>query len=92
MFLVPLPPGNATTKTHSIMVKGFVDLAKGHGNAMDQMLKQFLEMIGTQMIESGTFHLLAGLASMNPQEAGMGSALIGAGMALVGAGTGGSWT
>lgn len=80
---------SATTKTHGIMVKGFVDMAKGHGDAMEQMLKQFLTMIGTQMIESGTFHLLAGAASMNPQEAGMGAALIGAGMALVGAGASG---
>jgi hypothetical protein len=72
-------------QTHGIMTKGFVAMAKGHGDAMDQMLKQFLEMIGTEMIQSGTFHLLKGIASMNPGEMGAGAALIGAGMAIVSA-------
>lgn len=79
---------SATQKTHSIMSKGFVDLAKGHGDAMEKMLGQFLEMIGTQMIESGTYHLLLGAATFNGAEAGMGAALIGAGMAIVGASAG----
>ena len=76
---------SATTKTHSIMSKGFVDLAKGHGDAMQKMLGQFLEMIGTQMIESGTYHLLNGIASFNASEVGAGTGLIAAGSALVGA-------
>lgn len=81
---------SATTKTHSIMTKGFVDLAKGHGDAMQKMLGQFLEMIGTQMIESGVFHMLQGAATFNAEEAGMGAALVAAGGALVGASGGGS--
>ncbi len=72
-------------QTHGIMTRGFVNMAKGHKDAMDQMLKQFLEMIGTEMIQAGTFHLLKGIASLNPQEMGAGAALIGAGMAIVGA-------
>lgn len=80
---------SATTKTHSIMSKSFVDLAKGHGDAMSKMLSQFIEMIGTQMIESGTFHLLQGIATGNGAEVGAGAGLIAAGAALVGA-SGGS--
>lgn len=79
----------AMNKTQSLMTNAFVNIAKGHGDAMNQMLKQFLAMIGTEMIQSGTFHLLKGIASMNPSEVGAGSALIAGGMALVSASGGG---
>lgn len=81
--------GNMTTKTHGIMSKSFVEAAKGHGNAMELMKQQFLEMIGTQMIESGVYHMLAGIWPPNPMELGQGAALVAAGSALVGA-SGGS--
>jgi hypothetical protein len=76
---------SATNKTHSIMSKGFVDLAKGHGDAMQKMTAQFVESIGTQMIEAGVFHLLMGIWPPNPVELGQGAALIAAGSAIVGA-------
>jgi len=77
---------DATTKTHGIMTNAFVAMAKGHGDAMQLMVAQFLEMIGTKMIESGTFHLLEGIATFNGAEIGAGTGLIAAGSALVGAG------
>jgi len=80
----------STMATHGIMTRGFVAMAKGHKDAMDQMLKQFLEMIGTEMIQSGTLFVFEGLATANPQKVGIGSAMIGAGMALVGASGGGA--
>lgn len=75
-----------TTKTNGLMVNSFVEAAKGHGNAMQLMTSQFLEMIGTQMIQSGTFKILDGIWPPNPAELGAGAALIAAGSALVGAG------
>jgi hypothetical protein len=74
-----------TMKTHGIMSKSFVDAAKNHGNAMEMMKNQFLEMIGTELIEQGTYHLLAGIWPPNPAELGQGAAMVAAGSALVGA-------
>lgn len=75
----------STAKSHSIMTNAFVQAAKGHGNAMELMKQQFLEMIGTEMIQSGIYHLLMGIWPPNPIELGMGAGLVAAGSALVGA-------
>jgi len=75
---------NATKQTHKIMSDGFVNLAKGHGDAMQVMTAQFLEMIGTQLIEGGAYHLMAGIWPPNPVELGQGAAMVAAGSALVG--------
>lgn len=75
----------ATQKTHSIMTKGFVDMAKAHKFSMDQMLSQFLEMIGTEMIQSGVFMMMEGIWPPNPVALSGGAALVAAGSALVGA-------
>ena len=79
----------ATVKTQNIMTNSFVQAAKGHGNAMELMKQQFLEMIGTEMIQSGTYGVLNGIITMNPGSVAAGTALIAAGMAIVGSAGGG---
>lgn len=77
-------------RTQNIMTNSFVAAAKGHGNAMELMKQQFLEMIGTEMIQSGTFYVLKGIATADPTSIGAGSALIAAGMAIVSASAAGA--
>ncbi|MBL0233243.1 MAG: hypothetical protein IPQ08_06220 [Chitinophagaceae bacterium] len=79
-----------TVQTNGIMTKSFVAAAKGQGNAMEMMKQQFLEMIGTQLIQTGSYHLLAGIFPPNPVELGQGAAMIAAGSAIVGAAGGAS--
>jgi hypothetical protein len=81
---------STTTQAHGVMSKAFVDAAKGQGSALELMKEQFLEMIGTQMIQTGIYHLLAGIWPPNPIELGEGAALVAAGSALVGAGGSGA--
>lgn len=77
--------GRIAQKSANVMSKSFIDMAKAHKFSMDQMLNNFLEMIGESMIEDGSFKLLAGLFPPNPAMLGVGAAEVAAGAALVGA-------
>lgn len=82
-----------TMQTHNIMTKSFIEAAKGHGNAMEMMKQQFLEMIGTKMIETGVFMMLDAFSTfpmIKVPELAQGAAAVAAGSALVGASGGGS--
>jgi hypothetical protein len=74
---------SVTVKTHGIVSNSFVQMAKGHKVTMEQMLNQFLEMIGTEMINQGTLYVFEGIATGNGSMAATGAAEIAAGMALV---------
>lgn len=75
----------STKATHNIMSKSFIEAAKGHGDAMELMKTQFLEMIGTEMIQRGTFMFLSSLWPPQPPGIAAGLGLIAAGSAIVGA-------
>lgn len=75
---------NITKQSSGLLVSMFQNVAKGQGDAMQQMLSQFLEMIGQQMIQTGVYDLLAGWD--DPVQAGAGAGLIAAGMALTSVG------
>lgn len=75
------------TKTHSIVSNGFIQMAKDHKFSMDQILNQFLSMIGETMIQWGTFDLLSSIWPPNPAGLAAGAALIAAGAVLVGVGS-----
>lgn len=72
-------------QSQQVMSKSFIDMAKAHKFSMDQMLNNFLEMIGESMIEDGSFKLLAGIFPPNPAMLAVGAAEVAAGAALVGA-------
>lgn len=76
--------GRIAQKSANVMSKSFIDMAKAHKFSMDQMLNNFLEMIGESMIEDGSFKLLAGLFPPNPGMLAVGAAEVAAGAVLVG--------
>lgn len=79
-----------TVGTSNLMTKSFVEAAKGHGNAMEMMKQQFMEMIGTQAIQSGSVMMLESVWPPNPSGLAAGAGLVALGSALVGASGGGA--
>lgn len=78
------------TQTHSVLSKGFIDMAKAHKFSMDQMLSNFVAMIGETLIQKGTADLLMSIFPPNPAGMAVAGAEIALGSALVGATSGAS--
>lgn len=77
-------------QAHSVMASSITKMAKEHKFAMDEMLNNFLAMIGETLIQKGSADILMSIFPPNPAGLGAGLAEIALGSALVGVSGGGA--